>query len=399
MLGSAGFFKGIVGTAGAQQDQNIEELRKFSEVSLLAGSNEVNVEDNIVLAVTEGCFSTIDIQNPTKPEVLATVEIPGAAAHDAKIEGDLVAAGSQGDEERNDGDEPGANIENIGTHFYNVSDPTDPQYLSTFPVPPGGVHNQYIEDDVAYLCREVPFNDSALIIVDVSDPENPVEIARWAVEDEHPELDQPTNFLHDVYIKDDLAYLAYWDAGCRVLDVSDPSDPVEVSWFAVSPDADDPVSGTFDEVFDDPESEFSQRALGLPGQIHSVKVSPDNNFVYLGTEVFLGPAGGMSIWDVSDLQDPMKVSEIDPPDVDISNPDRTVSQYRVTSNRLHSTWRDAGVRSFDVTDPADPEEIARFNQEGFRAGGIDLARSFILVGGEPGVVFLHDDRGNGCPNQ
>lgn len=178
---------------------------------------------------TGGGLAVVDWRSPGHPEVLVETSVPGVAVWDVKVEGDLLAISSQGENDRGDGGDPAA----IGTHFYDVSDPTDPTLLS-----------------------------------------------EWRVEDAHPELDEPTNFVHDVFVQDDLAYLAYWDAGCRVLDVSNPADPTEVSSFGVASDAADPVEF--------PSSEWVRRAFLRPGNAHYVQPSPDGNHVYVGAETFPG---------------------------------------------------------------------------------------------------------------
>jgi len=35
-------------------------------------------------------------------------------------------------------------------------------------------------------------------LYDVSDPTDPADLSRWMLEDVHPELDSVTNFVHDV---------------------------------------------------------------------------------------------------------------------------------------------------------------------------------------------------------
>lgn len=383
-------------TTRQPQENNPRQLQLVGELSVKEGVGEVSVQGKYAYATTHGKFIVVDISNPENPTRVAEAKVPGVDIHDIKVAGDLVAVSSQGSEERMDGNQPFVTERNIGSHFYDVSDPTSPSFLSTHVEVPGGVHNQFLDmaTETAYLCREAPFTDSALKIINVSKPQNPVEIAEWRVETNHPQLDQPTNFIHDVYVQNDLAYLAYWDAGCRVLDVSDTGNPEEVSSFAVSPDATNPVSGDFWELFQNPESEFNQRILGLPGQIHSVKVSSDDQYVFLGTEVFLGPAGGMSIWDLSSFEHPQQVGHIAPPETDDSNPDRTVSQFEVRGDRLFSTWRAAGVRVFDIsnhaTNPRNPREIGVYDPAEFDAGGIELRGEVIIVGSNRGVTILSD---------
>jgi hypothetical protein len=58
----------------------------------------------------------------------------------------------------------------------------------------------------------------------------------------HPD-DSPGSIPHNVYVDDgDLAYISHYTAGVRVVDVSDPTDPVEVAFYDTYPSGD---SGIF----------------------------------------------------------------------------------------------------------------------------------------------------------
>ena len=50
---------------------------------------------------------------------------------------------------------------------------------------------------------------------------------------------------HNLYVAGNLMYQSNYAAGLRVLDVSDPENPVEVAWFDTAPYADE-VPGFFD---------------------------------------------------------------------------------------------------------------------------------------------------------
>lgn len=363
---------------------NDDSLRLFSEVAV-SGAQEVVTQDTWAYVATGDGFAVIDWRNPNRPERVGTFHAPGTGIADVNVDGDLLAVSSQGEHDHEDGSggvDPDAEV---GTHFYDVSDPTDPRYLSTFEELPAGVHNAFLGGDVAYVCREFPFDDSALKIVDVSDPTDPTLLSSWRVEDANPELDRSTNFVHDVYVQDDLAYLAYWDAGTRVLDVSDPADPVEVSWFGVAPSADEePTGGDL---------------LGPPGNAHYVQPSPDGDYVYVGAETYTGESGGVTVFDVTDFDAPRQVAEIEAEDRNDGIFADTSHNFDVMSNRLYTSWYDAGTRVYDITDPANPEQTYEYDPAGSSFWTAVRARGFVVasdIGG--GLVFLHEDRGKpGAP--
>ena len=367
------------------------ELRLLGEAET-PGARQVTTQGRYAyVATNDRGLAVIDWRNPGRPEVVADIELPGEGIWDVKVDGDLLVISSQWAGE----DEDPAEV--IGTHVVDVSDPTDPERLSTWTELPAGIHNHYLDGKVAYLCRHVPFDDSALRILDLSDPSDPTELAEWRVEDEHPELEHEelsVNFTHDVYVQDDLAYLAYWNAGTRILDVSDPSDPVEVGAVGETEDAD---------VQPTPE-DYAERLLALPGNHHYVQPSPDGDHLYVGAETFPGVVmddpgredyGPVWVYDISDLDDTERVATILPPDVDRF---RTAHNFDVTANRIHTTWYDGGIQVHDVTDPAKPEKRYRYRPEGSSFWTCDLTRSVTVASDiGRGVVFLHADRGQRRP--
>ncbi len=121
-----------------------------------------------------------------------------------------------------------------GVAMWDVSDPTKPRALKQnyldFPV-----HNTYIwqDGDNAYMLVVDDVNVQDLHIVDITKPQSPKEIAVTGQNDWPSGIDNIGDsevFLHDVWVQENggqqIAYLSYWDAGLVLLDVSDPVNPV-----------------------------------------------------------------------------------------------------------------------------------------------------------------------------
>jgi hypothetical protein len=194
----------------------------------------------------------VDASDPAHP-VLASIagSHPGESHEDMDILriGDRVVmgVGAQvcGDEGR------------AGLLLLDVTDPADPQELSFFPTPGGGVHELDLvarPDGQVLALLAVPFVEfdntyfdanagGEFRIVDISDPQNPTELADWGViadsslpipagNDEYSSSFQGVGFFaaayaHSARAADDgmTAYVSYWDAGILKFDISDPSDP------------------------------------------------------------------------------------------------------------------------------------------------------------------------------
>lgn len=237
-----------------------------------------------------------------------------------------------------EGDPEGVN----GVTFFDLSDPAHPQIISRFTEGlADGVHNAWLEGDYAYLALD-PYN-SGLRILDVSDPAAPRLVASfWAGE----------SLLHDVYVRDGLAFLSHWDAGLVILDVGNgmaggsPANPVEVS-----------------------------RLRDLGGQTHNVWYWPDAGYAFVGEEQFgysLGPSGILHVVDLSDLIRPREVATYEVEGASSHN-----YWLDEDTGTLYLAWYERGMRSLDVNG----ELMGQLELQGREAG-------FLQYGTETNYCFL-----------
>lgn len=181
-----------------------------------------------------------------------------------------------------------------GLHMVNIQKPLEPTFEGCFADTETGRRGTgyshdaqcviYSGPDDEHQGKEVCFgsNETALSIADVSDKENPVALSvmsypkvayshqGWLTEDQRyfymndeldevsgaventrtlvwdvSDLDDPilvkehlastTAMDHNLYIKGNLMYQSNYDAGFRILDISNPEDPVEVGYFDTTP--------------------------------------------------------------------------------------------------------------------------------------------------------------------
>ena len=240
-----------------------------------------------------------DVHNKNKPGFVGVIQSPtGSRSNDVRV-----AAMNSGDvlvhSNESCGGGPG------GFEVYNVDDPTNPVYLASVridelnPISDAlfggiadvGVHNLFLftqgSSDYVAVTAETAFDNFQ--IYDITDPTAPSLTSAWGAEelfdpgvgDETVDVGRVLNaaldllsgfgasqnkFLHDVTINSEgnRAYLANWDAGLVLLDISDPASPSLVSV------AIDPVNGSLD------------------GEVnsHSVWPSADGRVVVEGEEDF-----------------------------------------------------------------------------------------------------------------
>ena len=263
------------------------------------------------------------------PTLSDSITVDARTVNDVKIRAD----GRLGvlTHEGGDATEGGRN----GVTFFDLADPAHPRVVSRFSTGlEPGVHNAWLEGDYAYLV--VDGVGSGLRILDISDPASPRLAASFY---------GGSSFLHDVYVRDGLAFLSHWDAGLIILDVGSgmaggsPANPVEVS-----------------------------RLSDLGGETHNVWYWPEAGYAFVGEEQFgysKGPSGIMHVVDLSDIRRPREVATYEVPG-------STSHNYWLDeeTGTLYLAWYEQGVRMLDVTG----ELMGRLERQGREAAFIRYAQ-------------------------
>ncbi len=117
----------------------------------------------------------------------------------------------------------------------DVTDKSAPQPISTASHPGTAyVHQGWLTEDHRYLYVNDELDEivgttdrTRTLIYDVSELDDPILVAT------HHGPDAATD--HNLYIAGNRAYLANYQAGFRVLDITDPESPREIGWFDTTP--------------------------------------------------------------------------------------------------------------------------------------------------------------------
>jgi hypothetical protein len=208
----------------------------------------------------------------------------------------------------------GASNRKNGIAFYDTSDPAHPKLISEYTATvTGGVHSAFVNSHYVYLTDDAT---GSMRVIDFADVKNPKEVARWQTE--NPLAGTITTkegdhiagrYIHDLQVKDGLAYLAYWHDGLIILDVGaglkggSPENPKFVSQLRFN----------HHELYGD----------GWLAGTHSVYRY--GKYVFIGDEVFPGifdikspervfVRGIVHVIDVSDINSPRKVAEYPVPE-------------------------------------------------------------------------------------
>jgi hypothetical protein len=275
-----------------------------------------------------------DISDPANPKLTETLKV------DARIINDVstTADGKIGVITRE-----GASSRKNGIVFLDTSDLAHPKVLSEYTLTvTGGVHSAFIDGHYVYLTDDAT---GSMRVIDFRDVKNPKEVARWQVENSvvttirTKEGDETTTgrYLHDLQVKDGLAYLAYWRDGLIILDVGNgikggsPEKPVLVSQFR-----------------------FNHHELygnGWLAGTHSV--FRYKNYVFVGDEVFppifdiqgkarIPVRGIFHVVDVTDISNPRKVAEYSVPEAGAHN-------MWVEDDKMYLGYYNGGARVLDVS--------------------------------------------------
>lgn len=242
-----------------------------------------------------------DVSDPAAPSLVHELTVDARTVNDVKVsaDGGLGAITHEGSDD-------GLN----GVTLLDLSDPAHPVEITRYTTGlTSGVHNLWIDDDHLYVVADGA--SGGLRILDISDPTDPFEVAAFSAGE---------SFLHDVFVRDGLAFLSHWDAGLVILDVGhgiaggSPSAPVEVS-----------------------------RIRTAGGQTHNAWYWPEAGYVFVGEED-VGTPGRMHVVDVSDLWHPREVATY-------AVPDATPHNFWLDEDGgiLYAAWYERGIRAVDVS--------------------------------------------------
>jgi len=213
-----------------------------------------------------------------------------------------------------------------GLGVIDVSDPENPVEVGAHDTP-GHSGNVFVLDDYAYVADGY----SGLRVIDVSNPENPNEVGAY---------DTP-GYARGVFVLGDYAYVADWGSGLRMIDISDPENPNEVG------------------------------ACDMPGYTYDIFVM--DNYAYVAH-------GGLSIVDISNPRELELIATLDTPEY--------AYDVFVEDNIAYVADGNHSFQAIDVSNPENPELVDSYWTPG-RALSVYVSGIFAYVAIEDdGLVIL-----------
>lgn len=134
----------------------------------------------------------------------------------------------------------GAAINDGGADLVDVSDKENPVMLGRITYPFAGTHNTALTSGGGYALTsdEIGFTRKTLKVWDIGDVDEPVLVAEYT-----PNLEET---IHNVRVRGRYAFVAWYTAGVRVIDMIDPTHPREVGYADTYPGPSGGFDGTWE---------------------------------------------------------------------------------------------------------------------------------------------------------
>ena len=321
------------------------------------------VDDRWYLYAThfwEPRLSIFDVTEPADPRLVGAIEGPDqAATWTCQVADGLLVQGMErrpaawGGDPADDSDE--------GIRLFDVRDPVAPKLLGQWRTGEHGVHRNHFTGGrhVHVTASRRGFEGNIYVILDIADPQHPVETAMWFLPEQYTAAGatpaRRVSLHGPPYVLGDRAYLSYGAAGLVILDISDIARPTLVSRLDIG-------------------AAFSSMIA-----LHTVIPLPARNLLLVNTEAIAErqqePYNFAGIVDVSDETNPriMSLLPIPEPAAGADYPNFSTRGGRfgphnqhhpqgqelyADDNLMFMTWFNAGLRVYDISDAYLPREIA-----------------------------------------
>ncbi len=320
----------------------------------------------------------VDVADPRKPRVLATIEIPaGWHSHKVRAAGGVMIV----------------NHERLGTEnpefggglgIYDVSQPSKPKPITRWRTAGPGCHRFSFDGRYAYISPSVEgYVGRIVMILDLADPEHPEEAGRWWIPGQHaaggeayPWGDGPEPLCHHPLRLDDRLYISYWHHGFFILDISELTRPKLVAQLNTG------------QSFPHP----THTCLPIPQTLKGrrVMVVADEDVSKLRP----APPSFAWIYDVTCETMPIQIGTFQAPGVDPDGaPQRPMTGCHQPSERVAGTvipfaWFANDLRLVDISDPFAPREAGSYQPD--PPAGFERASSNDVTLDERGLIYLID---------
>ncbi|HPD74512.1 MAG TPA: hypothetical protein PKZ65_00460 [Methanoregulaceae archaeon] len=309
-------------------------------------------------------FVIADVKNPKAPVIAGTLKnpYPDTEIRDVVLNGDLAYL----------------NVVNAGVLVVDISNKNTPRQSALVELKGSNqpwratLSGSYLYVGSAY--------DNQLTILDLRNPQKPVIAGNYSAGSEE------SDSVSGVAVRGNYAYITEYHNGVRVIDVSNPAAPVEVSNLMDINANDIKILGNYAYVsvryqgFDiidisNPKSiEIIGQATDVP--CYEEGIFPTESYTYISLE-----SVGFGIYDTSTKSSPVTLAQVHT----VGGADSVAAR----GNYLYIGAHNDDVWVVDISDPSRPKEIAAITNNG-RNSNVQLQGNYLYVAGEWSGVYLAD---------
>ncbi len=282
-----------------------------------------------------------------------------------------------------------ANVSVSGNYAYlangylliiDISDPANPVLADTCDTP-GRALDIYISGNYAYIADQY----RGLQIVDISDPIAPRVVG--------PGYEAP-GWARGICISGDYAYVAYDGSGLHIVNISNPINPVFIGNYDTNESSFDvTVAGNYAYVADwlgglkiiditDPVNPVLAGMYDTLGYARGIFVA--NNYAYLANGISdsrFHRAPGLAVIDISNSTNPTLAGTYDTPEYENS--------VYVLANYAYIAATSAGIYIVDISDSARPMPVSNYDTPG-RAMGVFIRDNYAYVADDSSGLQIVD---------
>ena len=363
------------GTNGGLQIVNVENPSLPTSISFYAGDYQfISGMGDYVYLTRNNTFSVLNISDPLSVQYVSGYEIPGFV-NDVSVSGNYAFTGSN------------------GFRGLDISDSTHPVQIGYADI--AGSLVEYAGNSLVVYCPYSMTASNTVHVMDVSDPTNSVSLDSYT---------SPV-MTWDLVVRDNLAFVACWWDGVRVLNFADPNNLTLIShtmgWtsgaipgvdycYAQAVDVDEnylyivdyePFSnedtyGLYIVDITNPSAPIlTNRFQGITSYPQDVKVK--DGIVYIGDG-----NGGVEVVNAIDPMNPSVIGYVDL--IDGSTGIKVDGDYAYVSEYILG-----GLQIVDISDPSSPTLAGWYLPTGVFALGAESFNGFVYISDGLGGIQIY----------
>ncbi|HEX2724359.1 MAG TPA: RNA polymerase subunit sigma-70 [Beijerinckiaceae bacterium] len=270
-----------------------------------------------------------------------------------------------------------------GWKIYDISNRARPELIHYERTSGFGVHRFDVDASYAYISTEMDgYIGNILVIYDLKDPRKPTEVSRWWLPGQHlaggetPTWRGYSNRLHHAMRVGDELWAAVWQAGIRVIDISDIRKPTTIASYDYHPPTPEPTHTIL------PATQLiggRRIAVGVDEEHDHVRGQPHAH-LWVVDVTHHPEIKPLSTFHVGENASPWSGA-----------PGRFGAhqfQEHIDDTLVFAAWFSGGLRVIDIKDPEAPEEVGWFIPE--PVGGNASPQSNDVDVDREGLIYVLD---------